>query len=162
MSMFSNPLAFIKSQLMPVGTIIEWSPVEGGGVDLSTPAKVAAYYGFGTWEAYGQGRMLLGTDSSHAVGSTGGNSSISIDYSDGGFAEIGMVHSNYRYGVGFNSVGNDNGRWFSASWTRTFSDSVKYQSPAATEIEGTPLGGHSSPISILPPYITIYRWRRIA
>lgn len=78
MSMFSNPLAFIKSQLMPVGTIIEWSPVEGGGVDLSTPAKVAAYYGFGTWELYGAGRMLLGTDSSHAVGSTGGAEQVTL------------------------------------------------------------------------------------
>lgn len=60
MSLFSNPLAFIKSQLMPVGSIIEWSPVSGNGTDLSTAAKVAAYYGFGTWEAYGPGRMLLG------------------------------------------------------------------------------------------------------
>lgn len=78
MSLFSNPLAFIKSQLMPVGTIIEWSPVSGDGTDLSTAAKVAAYYGFGTWEAYGPGRMLLGADSSHAIGSTGGAEQVTL------------------------------------------------------------------------------------
>ena len=43
MSLFSNPLAFIKSQLMPVGSIIEWSPVSGNGTDLSTAAKVPPY-----------------------------------------------------------------------------------------------------------------------
>lgn len=71
MSTYANEMAAIKSQLMPVGTIIEWCPVDGGP-DLSTPDKVAAYYGFGEWEAYGAGRMTLGQSASHVVGSTGG------------------------------------------------------------------------------------------
>lgn len=67
-----NIIAQVLERMMPVGSIVEWAPVDSGDTDLSTPAKVAAYYGFGTWEAYGSGQMLLGVSSSHAIGSTGG------------------------------------------------------------------------------------------
>lgn len=56
----NNIIAQVLERMLPVGSIVEWSPVEGGKADLSTPAKVAAYYGFGTWEAYGRGQFLLG------------------------------------------------------------------------------------------------------
>lgn len=75
MSTYANEMAAIKSQLMPVGTIIEWSPVSGDSTDLSTPAKVAAYYGFGTWEAYGSGRSTVGADGTHGAGATWGEAS---------------------------------------------------------------------------------------
>ena len=69
-----NVLAAIKEQLLPVGSIIEWCPVSGGP-DLSTPDKVAAYYGFGTWEAFGAGRSTVGADSAHGAGATWGEAS---------------------------------------------------------------------------------------
>ena len=149
MGLFSNPRA-------------KPCPYEVGDI-LTTTTKTAPEDRWpGTsWERI-QGRMLLAADDTHAAGSTGGTSSITINYADGGFAEIGMVHSNYQYDIGFNSVGDDNGRWFSELWKRSFPDKVSYQSPAATGIEGTPLGGHSSPISILPPYLAVYMWRRTA
>lgn len=78
MSKTKNPIAATMEHMMPVGTIIEWCPVEGSGVDLSTPAKVAAYYGFGTWEAYGTGQATVGTDSSHAPNTTWGNRTITL------------------------------------------------------------------------------------
>ena len=67
-----NDITAVLERLLPVGSIVEWSPVDSGKADLSTPEKVAAYYGFGTWEAYGSGRMLLGVSDGHAIGSTGG------------------------------------------------------------------------------------------
>ena len=79
MSKTKNPIAATMEHMMPVGTIIEWCPVEGSGVDLSTPAKVAAYYGFGTWEAYGAGRATVGTTSSHEPGETWGGSTNNPD-----------------------------------------------------------------------------------
>lgn len=78
MSTYANEMAAIKSQLMPVGTIIEWCPVSGGP-DLSTPAKVAAYYGFGRWEAFGTSQATVGTDSLHAPGTTWGNRTITLE-----------------------------------------------------------------------------------
>ena len=82
MSKTKNPNAATMEHMMPVGTIIEWCPVEGSGVDLSTPEKVRAYYGFGTWEAYGQGRMLLGVSGSHGAGSTGGEEKHTLTQSE--------------------------------------------------------------------------------
>ena len=64
---YPNIMAAIKEQLLPVGSIIEWCPVSGGP-DLSTPDKVAAYYGFGQWEAFGTSQATVGTDKLHAPG----------------------------------------------------------------------------------------------
>ena len=150
MSIFANPLHSAVLAAYPVGSIYM-------SVNATSPATLFG----GTWERI-QGRFLFAADNSHAAGSTGGKSSISVDFSDGGFAQIGMVHSNYEHDIGMNSVGDDNGRWFAASWKRTFQDAVDYQSPAATGIEGTPLAGHTSPISILPPYLSVYMWKRTA
>lgn len=35
---------------VPVGYIFDWLPVEGSEVDLSSPGKVNAYFGYGTWK----------------------------------------------------------------------------------------------------------------
>ena len=58
---------------VPVGGVIEW---DGTGIpnapDLSTPEKVAAFYGYGTWERYGVDRVTIGAGGEYAAGSTGG------------------------------------------------------------------------------------------
>lgn len=41
-----NDITAVLERLLPVGSIVEWSPVDSGKADLSTPEKVAAYYGF--------------------------------------------------------------------------------------------------------------------
>lgn len=168
MSMFSNPLAFIKSQLMPVGTIIEWSPVEGGGVDLSTPAKVAAYYGFGTWELYGAGRMLLGTDSSHAVGSTGGAEQVTLTE-----ANLPKLSGTFYTGEGNISGGSGSSGVIRLEATGVFNTdgfgivanrpALASNSDQTTYVRGVNFSaGNNQPHGNMPPYITIYRWRRIA
>lgn len=40
--------------------------------DLSTAAKVHDYFGYGTWEAYGAGRVTVGGGSGYSAGSEGG------------------------------------------------------------------------------------------
>ena len=68
--MVDNPY---KYPYVPVGGIIEW---DGTGLigapDLSTPEKVAAVYGYGTWERYGVDRVTVGAGGEYAAGSTGG------------------------------------------------------------------------------------------
>lgn len=68
--MVDNPYSY---PYVPVGGIIEW---DGTGLigapDLSTPEKVAAVYGYGTWERYGTDRVTVGAGGDYAVGSTGG------------------------------------------------------------------------------------------
>ena len=57
---------------MPVGFIFEWAPVDGQSVDLSTPQKVASYFGYGTWAAFAAGKVMAGVNAAHGVGTSVG------------------------------------------------------------------------------------------
>lgn len=141
----NNIIAQVLERMLPVGSIVEWSPVEGGKADLSTPAKVAAYYGFGTLEAYGSGQMLLGVSDGHAIGSTGGAESHILD-----LAELPKVIE-FPYGD-YNSSGSVTIFDRSAIWS-------KGNRIGTLNISS---GGEETPIPVMPPYIVCYRWRRIA
>ena len=167
MSLFSNPLAFIKSQLMPVGTIIEWSPVSGDGTDLSTAAKVAAYYGFGTWEAYGPGRMLLGADSSHAAGSTGGSEQVTL-------TEEQLPRINGSVFAAAGAEGETAGGYAAfrtASGKMSLSEPRQYGQPGDKESwapNAPSYGvltldfGEGKSHTNMPPYLAVYCWKRTA
>lgn len=137
-----NIILQVLERMLPVGSIVEWAPVDGGKADLSSADKVAAYYGFGTWEAYGSGQMLLGVSDNHTVGSTGGEETHSITLDE--------LPEKLNFGYADKQTpGHDpvmTGIWASAIPTQFFDVSI---------------GGNSNPFSILPPYITVYRWRRI-
>lgn len=146
MSKTENIIAQVLERMLPVGSIVEWSPVDGGKADLSTPEKVAAYYGFGTWEAYGSGQMLLGVSDSHGAGSTGGEEKHTLTQSEVA-SHYHTVNDISRYGdygiTGWNFTHDSNGTWHAASVNTTSS-------------------GSNEPHNNMPPYITVYRWRRIA
>lgn len=152
-----NVIAQVLERMMPVGSIVEWAPVDGDDTDLSSAEKVAAYYGFGTWEAYGSGQMLLGVSSSHAIGSTGGEENTTLvlrqipshaHYERLGFSGLGVRNLAASPGTGEGS-----GKVFSADYTGSSTSEYYVQ----TETAG---GGKAH--NNMPPYITIYRWRRIA
>lgn len=135
----------IMERLLPVGSIIEWAPVEGGAnVDLTTPQSVSNYYGFGTWEAYGSGQMLLGVSDGHAIGSTGGEEThtLTID-------EMPSHNHSVRLGYGSGGMGSGCGR-------------VDANNPANRSWGPTGTSGGGQSHNNMPPYITVYRWRRTA
>lgn len=139
-----NDITAVLERLLPVGSIVEWSPVDSGKADLSTPEKVAAYYGFGTWEAYGSGRMTLGVNSSHAVGSTGGSETHELQLRE--LPEmITLPYGSSSYS------GDDTVLDTDAIWSRRHIN-------GALSIRS---GGGGTPIPVMPPYIAVYRWRRI-
>ena len=145
-----NIISQVLERMLPVGSIVEWSPVDGGKADLSSADKVAAYYGFGAWEAYGSGQMLLGVSSTHAVGSTGGEEEHKLTVNEM------PLHSHGIYLPGSNA----------GTSIEYFSNSVYHyvENGASVSSAGNmirPAGG-GQPHNNLPPYITIYRWRRIA
>lgn len=143
MSTYANEMAAIKSQLMPVGTIIEWCPVSGGP-DLSTPDKVAAYFGFGTWEAFGTSQATVGTDKLHAPGTTWGNRTITL--------EAANMPTTLPLSYGDSRSGG-----------RTVIDAALpccSRQRGTTQINANVNG--AEPINIEGPSIAVYRWRRIA
>ena len=137
-----NEITQVLDRMLPVGSIVEWAPVDGGKADLSSADKVAAYYGFGMWEAYGSGQMLLGVSDSHAVGSMGGEEWHVLTQDELPEYAYGQCYSGnstsdknfpWRNGVTDGAMGYGNLR-LGSGW------------------------GHNN----MPPYITVYRWRRIA
>lgn len=142
-----NIISQVLERMLPVGSIVEWAPVEGGKADLSSADKVAAYYGFGTWEAYGSGQMLLGVSDSHAVGSTGGEAEHTLTKSELPneplsikLAISGASGAEYAAVQGFSYVGSN---------------------PSTLVFGNTDPLGSGDPMNIMPPYITVYRWQRI-
>lgn len=144
--MVENPY---KYPYVPIGGIIEWDGTGlTGAPDLSTPEKVAAVYGYGTWEAYGAGRVTIGANSAHAIGSEGGEETHTLISTElpspiGPLANV-MFDMNNKHG-GFGSA------------ITTVADGIYIAKPGAFTIEGG-----NQPHNNMQPYRTVYRYRRIA
>lgn len=142
-------LLAIKESLTPVGYIFSWAPVDDGP-DLSTPAKVAEYFGFGTWAAYGTGQVLVGVDSGQTefatAGKTGGEKTHSLTTAEG---------PKHAHGVKWEhegGLGTGNGVLI-----KDANDGGSHPYTYFTEFSGSGQAHNN-----LQPYITVYRWQRIA
>lgn len=133
-----------------------------GAIYQSTEATNPATFMGGTWERFGNGKTLIGVDegdsdfnTSHKIGGAKTH-----DHGDGTYEA--MIGSN---GQDISSIG------YQAS---NKNDDVLNNSTATYKVVGTSMGagrnfnhftritGRSANSSSLQPYITIYRWRRIA
>lgn len=142
-------LLAIKESMTPVGYIFSWAPV-GDGPDLSTPAKVAEYFGFGTWQAYGAGQVLVGVDSGQTefatVGKTGGEKAHSLTTAEGPKHAHGLKWEHEG------GLGTGNGVLI-----KDGIDGESYPYTYFTEFSGSGQAHNN-----LQPYITVYRWQRVA
>lgn len=142
-------LAALQNLMVPVGYIFSWAPVDNGP-DLSTPAKVAAYFGFGTWAAYGTGQVLVGVDSGQTefatVGKTGGEKAHSLTTAEG---------PKHAHGVKWEhegGLGTGNGVLI-----KDANDGESYPYTYFTEFSGSGQAHNN-----LQPYVVVYRWQRVA
>ena len=131
---------------VPVGGVIEW---DGTGIpnapDLSTPEKVAAFYGYGTWARYGVDRVTIGAGGEYAVGSTGGEKEHTLT-----IAEM-PSHSH--------SVMSTDGQ----TTSQTFYPVQMLTKPGEFADKNAILQtGGSQPHNNMQPYIGVYKYRRIA
>ena len=130
----------------PVGSIYEWSSSGiSGAPDLSTVEKVKAHFG-GTWEEYGKGRVLVCADSGQSefdsVGKTGGETKHALTGEENGqHAHEYAVDTETTYG------GQPGYDFFKVA------DSGKAY---------TKNSGAGQPHNNLQPYITVFRYRRVA
>lgn len=147
--MTDNPYRY---PYVPIGGIIEW---DGTGLigapDLSTPEKVAAVYGYGTWERYGTDRVTVGAGGDYAAGSVGGEKehTLTVDEMP---SHSHRIHNMSWGGKGLNSeIGSDYNFWvFDKNNNATIS--TGYLQAA----------GGNNPHNNMPPYIGTYKYRRIA
>lgn len=130
----------------PVGYTFEWSPVDGSGYDLSTPEKVAAHFGFGTWEQIVD-RFIVGAGGKYEAGATGGNDETTLTV-----ANI-PAHTHYISVSSTETGEKDPG-----------GDLIKYDNHTSAytgSIKTANTGGGAS-FSIMPPYVAMYIWKRVA
>lgn len=138
---------YTQTQL-PVGYIFEWS---NSGIavapNLTTPEAVAQYFGYGTWELFGVGRMTVCIDSNDDI--------FGADSVGGSKDAVVVAHDHTLKTLIQGNIMRTGGSGY-----KTGSASTKF---SATQI---PLGVNSTGVSgvnkNLPPYITVYRYRRIA
>lgn len=152
----SKVYAQAKLDAHPVGSIYE-------STNSTSPATLFG----GTWESYGSGRFLLGANSAHGVGTTGGEETHKLSVSEmpvhnHGFS--GTTSTNGAHSHGY-EVSKGYGDAQSADWTRyegsywqTTTDGNHNHTFSGT----TSNTGRSAAHNNMPPYITVYRWRRTA
>lgn len=147
-----NPWAWVQTQIEktrhPVGYIFEFDPTGlDGAPDLTTPEKVASYFGYGVWARYGDGRVTVGVvDEKYAAGATGGEEKHTLTIAE---MPKHRHHWDYwYYAAGDNADGVPGGK--AASTISTW-----------TDMRMQPEGG-DQPHNNMQPYICVYRWRRVA
>lgn len=129
---------------MPVGYIFDWAPVEGQNVDLSTPEKVAAHFGYGTWQEL-NGVFTFARNETHEVGSTGGEAEVQLTADQNG------PHSHGAPGGGSLIV-----------WGGTTGYIEAHSGVDMGSQSNTAASGKGAPHNNMPPYLTVYKWQRIA
>lgn len=147
-----------------------------GAIYISTSSTNPGFIFGGTWESYANGRFLMGIEpskyTSHSAGETGGTDkqTINIDYEHSHsiqYPDTGdhiFAHGNVNLSSPIHQyiLGPE------IPATSADIETGKFQllpvssasGPFSTDTQGTTKSA-SKTISTLPPYITVYMWRRI-
>lgn len=151
--------------LVPIGYTFQWSPVDGSGIDLSTAQKVHDHFGFGTWEQI-KDKVLVGAGDKHTAGEVGGSETHTLTveempshvhaqtarvYGYSGWAEYTTPSIGILY-----ERGNNNGA------AKYVDVGVKVNSTVVSGFTNTLPNGGGDAFDIMPPYLSIYIWKRIA
>jgi len=143
------------SALYPVGSIY---------TNAAVSTNPATLLGFGTWSAFGAGRVMVGLDAGNAAFDTAqetGGSADAIVVSHSHTATSSVTDPGHNHTIGFQNHTIDQNAGSSAlvkqgtSNTSTASTGIS----VSTSISTT---GSSGTNANLPPYIVVYMWRRTA
>lgn len=147
--MTDNPY---KYPYVPIGGIIEWDGTGlTGAPDLSTPEKVAAVYGYGTWERYGTDRVTVGAGGDYAAGATGGEKEHTLTIDE----MPRHKHNSNNYLKGIPTSQTETDKYI------TLLDYIS-GAGAVSLFASVAESGGSKPHNNMQPYIGTYRYRRIA
>ena len=119
-------------------------------------------FGFGTWVAFGAGRVLLGDGGGYAAGATGGSAD-AIVVSHTHSASTTSTDSGHTHGISpgawTDGGGKVEGNSFSFGGKVTATQSSTANITSSTSISTT---GSSGTGANLQPYIVVYMWNRTA
>lgn len=147
----------VAQLLFPVGSIY---------TNASVNTNPATLLGFGTWTAFGSGRVLVGVDASDAsfdtLGETGGSkNAIVVEHTHVATSTVtdpGHNHTKDTYGPQYaGSASGVYGVYSNTSGTNTGTSTTGIT--VSTLVSTT---GSSGTNANLQPYITVYMWKRTA
>lgn len=146
----------IKAALFPVGSIY---------TNATNSTNPGTLLGFGTWTAFGAGRVMVGLNASDASFDTaeetgGSKDAITVSHTHTATTtatDSGHTHTWNRTVVGNTNAGTDTAGNYATSATST---STGYANITASTTIGTT--GSSGTNANLPPYIVVYMWKRTA
>ena len=136
-------------------------PVGSIYMNASVATNPATLFGFGTWVAFGAGRVLVGFDAGNplfdAAEETGGSAdAIVVSHTHTAtVTDPGHAHTYTRYAAQLNQTGSSTPCWNG--------DSTQSTSTATTGISvSNSTTGSSGTNANYQPYITVYMWKRTA
>jgi hypothetical protein len=153
--------AFVKNILSeviyPVGSIYT-------SATISTNPNTLL--GFGTWAAFGAGRVLVGNGGGFSAGATGGSADAVVvshshtatsSVSDGGHSHVGRVATTLGGSQGYSGFeeGRGNPDWATQTSTNSATTGISVATTVAT-------AGVSGTNANLQPYVVVYMWNRTA
>lgn len=146
--------AFVKAALAalhPVGSVY---------INANTATNPATLLGFGTWSAFGAGRVMVGIDAGDAsfdtAGETGGSKdAIVVSHTHtASVTDPGHIHTTLGYGYG-NSATYGNG----GGVAQTSNSTASATTGVTVSVDST---GSSATNANLQPYVVVYMWKRTA
>ena len=157
--------AFVQAVLQtlyPVGSVYS---------NATSSTNPATLIGFGTWTAFGAGKVMVGLDSGDAtfstVGNTGGSKD-AITVSHTHTATSTVTDPTHRHNVGSNDSTADNGGNATQEFVRDSGSGngpttyTNYTTTGITVATSVASAGASGTNANLMPYVVVYMWKRTA
>ena len=146
-------------------------PVGSIYMNASNSTNPGSLLGFGTWVAFGEGRMLLGESASYTAGATGGSKDAVVVSHNHPFTGTTSTAGTHQHNTSWGeNTGGDYGTSGSANQfgsSGTDHDNYEYKTSFAGNHSHTVAGntstvGSSGTNANMPPYIVVYMWKRTA
>lgn len=143
-----------------------------GSIYISTVStNPATLLGFGTWVAFGTGRMLISADGTYAAGSTGGSATTTLSVSNlpshTHSASSSVSDPGHFHTTTWNNI-NDFNQGGSAPGSEQFPDDTQGSFGIDTNSNSTGISvstsisntGSGDAVTTISPYIAVYMWNR--